>query len=85
MERLNGEIRDREKVMRGLKKMDTPIIEGYKIYHNFVRPHQALDGKTPADIASITVEGQNKWITLIQNASKNNQAYNPNVHINNIR
>ncbi len=24
MERLNGEIRDREKVMRGLKKMDTP-------------------------------------------------------------
>jgi putative transposase len=70
MERLNGEIRDREKVMRGLKKMDTPIIEGYKIYHNFVRPHQALDGKTPADIASITVEGKNKWITLIQNASK---------------
>lgn len=73
MERLNGEIRDREKVMRGLKKMDTPILEGYKIYHNFVRPHQALDGKTPADIASITVEGQNKWITLIQNATLKRQ------------
>jgi transposase-like protein len=26
MERLNGEIRDREKVMRGLKKKDTPIL-----------------------------------------------------------
>jgi transposase-like protein len=25
MERMNGETRDREKVMRGLKKMDTPI------------------------------------------------------------
>jgi transposase-like protein/ribosomal protein L37AE/L43A len=71
MERLNGEIRDREKVMRGLKKMDTPIIEGYKIYHNFVRPHHALDGKTPADIASITVEGKNKWRTLIENAKRN--------------
>ena len=28
MERLNGEIRDIEKVFRGLKRMDTPIIEG---------------------------------------------------------
>jgi putative transposase len=72
MERMNGEIRDREKVMRGLKKDDTPIIEGYRIYHNFIRGHQALDGKTPADIASIKVEGNNKWITLIQNASKQN-------------
>jgi transposase-like protein len=68
MERMNGEIRDREKVMRGLKKMDTPIIEGYRIYHNFIRGHEAFDGKTPADIASIKVEGQNKWITIIQNA-----------------
>jgi len=70
MERLNGEIRDREKVMRGLKKMDTPIIEGYRIYHNYIRGHEAFDGKTPADIASIKVEGNNKWITLIQNASQ---------------
>jgi len=71
MERLNGEIRDREKVMRGLKKMDTPIIEGYRIYHNYVRPHMSLDGDTPADRAGIKIEGDNKWITLIQNASKN--------------
>jgi len=27
MERLNGEIRDREKVMRGLKKSDTPVLK----------------------------------------------------------
>lgn len=68
MERLNGEIRDREKVMRGLKKMDTPILTGYQIYHNYVRPHMALDGKTPSDVAGIKIEGNNKWITLIQNA-----------------
>lgn len=70
MERLNGEIRDREKVMRGLKKMDTPILTGYQIYHNYLRPHMALDGKTPSDMAGIKIEGENKWITLIQNASK---------------
>ena len=30
MERLNNEVRSREKTMRGLKKKDTPIIDGYK-------------------------------------------------------
>jgi len=68
MERLNGEIRDREKVMRGLKKSDTPILTGYQIYHNYVRPHEALKGKTPADACGICIEGNNKWITMIQNA-----------------
>jgi len=68
MERMNGEIRHREKVMRGLKKVDTPILAGYQIYHNYIRPHEGLDGKTPAEAAGIKVEGENKWQTLIQNA-----------------
>ena len=70
MERLNGEIRDREKVMRSLKKDDTPILTGMQIFHNFVRPHEGLNGKTPADLAGIAVQGENKWLTLIQNARK---------------
>ena len=69
MERLNGEIRDREKVMRGLKKDDTPILKGFQIFHNFMRPHQGLNGKTPAEACGIQVKGKNKWVTLIQNAS----------------
>jgi len=69
MERLNGEIRDREKVMRGLKKNDTPILQGVQIYHNYVRPHEGLNGKTPADACGIEIKGDNKWLTLIQNAS----------------
>jgi transposase-like protein len=70
MERLNGEIRDREKVTRNLKKTDSPILTGMQIYHNYVRPHMGLEGKTPADLAGIKVEGDNKWLTLIQNASR---------------
>lgn len=70
MERLNGEIRDREKVVRGVKTPDSPLIGGYQIYHNYVRPHMALDGKTPAEVAGIKVNGENKWLTLIQNAQK---------------
>ena len=68
MERLNGEIRDREKTMRGLKKRDTPILKGYQIYHNYIRPHEGLKGKTPSEACGIEVKGENKWITLIQNA-----------------
>jgi transposase-like protein len=70
MERMNGEIRDRERVMRTLEKPDTQILKGMQIYHNYVRPHEALNGRTPSEVAGIKVEGKNKWLTLIQNASK---------------
>jgi transposase-like protein len=70
MERMNGEIRDRENVMRGLKKVDTPILTGYQIYHNYMRPHEGLDGKTPAEACGIQIEGNDKWRTLIENASR---------------
>src|SRR5688572_17022759 len=68
MERMNGEVRDREKVMRGIKKMDSPIFKGYQIYHNYIREHEGLKGKTPAEAADIHIEGSNKWMTIIQNA-----------------
>lgn len=66
MERMNGEIRDRQT----LEKADTPILARMRIYHNFVKPHMALKGKTPAEAAGIRVQGENKWLTLIQNAQK---------------
>ena len=47
-ERFNGEFRDREKVMRGIKKDDSIIFDGYQIFHNYLRPHMGLKGKTPA-------------------------------------
>jgi transposase-like protein len=70
MERMNGEVRDREEVMRGLKKVDTPILKGYQLFHNYIRSHEGLDGKTPAEACGIKVKGENKWKTLIENASK---------------
>lgn len=69
MERINGEIRDREKTMRGLKTKETPILKGMQVYHNYIRPHEALDGKTPAEACGIELRGENKWMTLIQNAA----------------
>ena len=56
-------------MFRGLKKMNTPIIEGMRVYYNYTKKHSGLKGKTPAEEAMIKVDGLNKWITLIQNAS----------------
>jgi putative transposase len=56
--------------MRGLKKKDTAILTGYQLFHNYIRPHEGLDGKTSAEACGITVQGKNKWITLIQNAKQ---------------
>ena len=56
--------------MRGVKKMDTPILKGYQLFHNYIRPHESLNGKTPAEECGIKIEGANKWLTIIQNASK---------------
>ena len=78
MERFNGEIRDKEKTMRGLKKEDTPILKGYQLFHNFVRPHEGLDGKIPSEACGISVQGNNKWLTLIQNASQQTKVYKEN-------
>jgi len=39
MERMNGEIRDREKTMKGLKMDASAILTGYQLFHNYIRPH----------------------------------------------
>ena len=73
VERLQGSIREREKVMRGLKSEETAktMIDGYRAYYNFIRPHQSLKGKTPSEQAGINLElGRNKWLNLIKASSK---------------
>jgi transposase-like protein len=72
MERLNSTIREREKVTRNLKEQAPLICEGLRNYYNLLRPSQSekLKGKTPSELCGIKVEGKNKWLTLIQNASK---------------
>jgi len=75
MERMNGEIRDREKVMRGLERKDSPILTGYQLFHNYIRPHKALDNRTPAEAAGIEIRGKDKWFTVIQKASQDSRLH----------
>lgn len=62
--------------MRGLKREDSPALKGFQIYHNYFRPHMGLGGKTPAEAAGIKIEGENPWVTAIQNAAKNRETKN---------
>jgi len=46
-------------------------MDDFRIYYNFIRKHQSLKGKTPAEMANIdlNLEG-NKWLSLIKKTSK---------------
>ena len=63
IERYNGKIKDRTKTMRG----EFGSFEGGEafmnlchIIHNFVNPHQQLDGITPAEAAEINLKLKRK-------------------------
>lgn len=66
VERLHGTLKDRLKIMRGLKNDNkaNSLLDGYIINYNFCRKHQSI-GKTPAQESGISVKG---WKELIENA-----------------
>jgi transposase-like protein len=68
IERLNGTLRERVKVQRGWKSMESQIAEGQRIHYNFVKPHMALEGMTPAQRAGIGKEST--WLSLLGEALK---------------
>ena len=67
VERLHGTIRQREKVMRGLKKRETAKLftDGWLVHYNFFRPHSALDDKTPAQKAGIKFPFRH-WLDVVK-------------------
>lgn len=71
VDRLNGTVRKREKVMRGMKGDETAeeLMEGFRTYYNFIRPHMSLDGQTPAEVSNIELKlGENKCARAISSS-----------------
>jgi transposase-like protein len=71
LERYHGTYRERDKVMRGLQNDMTAreMNENIRTYYNFIRPHTALDGRTPAEEAGINLSlGRNRWMSLLHQA-----------------
>ncbi|MCJ8306552.1 MAG: DDE-type integrase/transposase/recombinase [Nitrosopumilus sp.] len=71
IERYHNEIRENLKARRGLGNDESAqtFSELLKINHNFVKPHQGLDGKKPAQAANIELNlGPDKYLDLIKQA-----------------
>ena len=78
LERLNGTVREREKVIRGLKKEETSILKGQRIFYNYIRPHQSLGGATPSQVAGVDLPlGKNRWLDLMKKSLDNTTGLTP--------
>ena len=66
IERFHGTLKARTKVMRGLKDIETAklITDGWLIHYNYIRPHEALGDKTPAEVAGIRFPYRN-WQDIV--------------------
>lgn len=67
IERMNGTLRERVKIQRGWKTVKTPLAEGNRIQYNFVKPHMALEDKTPAQAVGIEARGWSELLRLAVN------------------
>ena len=41
---------------------------------DLIKPHEALNSKTPSEEAGITIEDKNKWLTLMHKARQYQKA-----------
>jgi transposase-like protein len=72
VERLHGTLKDMLRARRGMNN-DTStgtMLDGWFVYYNFLRPHSSLGGKTPAEMAGINLNLENRWESLINLATE---------------
>lgn len=67
IERFHGTLKQRTKVMRGLKSRESAelILNGWLAFYNYLRPHESLDNKTPGEKADVKFSYSN-WTDLIK-------------------
>jgi transposase-like protein len=67
IERWHGTVKARTKVMRDLKNLETAhdFVQGFLAYYNYLRPHESLDTRTPAQESGISYPYKN-WDELIR-------------------
>jgi transposase-like protein len=65
IERFHGTLKQRTKVMRGLKSIETAhdFVNGWLVHYNYLRPHTELNDKTPAEVAGIDFPYKN-WADI---------------------
>lgn len=69
LERFHGTLKARTKIMRGLKSMESAKLftDGWLVWYNYLRPHEALDNHTPAERAGVKFPHSN-WQEVISDS-----------------
>jgi transposase-like protein len=67
IERFHSTLKARTKIMRGLKKKETArlFLDGWLVHYNFLRPHESLHNRTPAEAAKIDCKFKN-WLDIVR-------------------
>ena len=69
VERYHNEFREFDKIRRNFKRVKTleEWNENYRLYHNFIRQHMALNNLTPSQVANINLPlERNRWLSLLK-------------------
>ena len=66
IERFHGTLKARTKIMRGLKDITTAKLftQGWLLYYNYLRPHESLKGRTPAQVSGAKYPYKN-WQDIV--------------------
>ena len=73
VERYHNEFREFDKIRRNFKRVKTleEWNENYRLYHNFIRQHMALNNLTPSQVANINLPLENnRWLSLLKESMK---------------
>ena len=78
-ERLQGSFRQRTKTMRGLQNRASGqrYLDGWVLDYNLFKDHEALGGKTPAQVAGVDVPYQ-EWADITRRGTRKRPS-NPNL------
>ena len=68
IERLHGTIKSWTKPQRGLKSRSQELIDIHHLYYNLIRPHMALQDKTP-----INTGKDGRWLSFLIDKKRNKQ------------
>jgi putative transposase len=74
IERWNGTLKERTKSLRGLKSVESAnrFLAGFLAWYNYMRPHESLNGMTPAEKAKIKYTAKS-WVDIVRTSKPHSE------------
>lgn len=76
VERYHSTFREFDKVRRAFKGNEQDLDNGFRIYYNFIKNHEGLNGLTPSQAIGIDVNlGTNRWLDLLRESLEHEKSF----------